>query len=281
MSEQIVELLLKKLSLAEPLATSEFRKNKEKFGIGFCAIDDLLPVNYANEIYEKFNPSSPAWRLMNSFRERKLTTKQYDEFDPILKKITFSFQDQRVISIIERITGIENQLPDNLFYAGGLSVMRNGDFLSPHIDNSHDQFQKVYRRLNLLYYVSPDWAPENGGNLELWDKQVSEPVVIASLFNRLVLMETHSTSWHSVSKVTKINGSRCCVSNYYFSEESPSPTKEQYYHITSFMARPEEPIKRVLCKMDNQLRSFLRVVKKQGFGKKDVYQKKVAYQKKV
>jgi hypothetical protein len=148
-------------------------------------------------------------------------------------------------------------------------MMGYGDFLDPHIDNSHDQFQKVYRRLNLLYYVTPNWRREYGGHLELWNKDVTERVTIESSFNRLVLMETHSLSWHSVSQVTQPEGRRCCVSNYYFSEESPK--KEHYYHITSFMARPEQPLKRVLCQIDNGLRSFLRVVKKGGFGKKDVY----------
>ena len=45
---------------------------------------------------------------------------------------------------------------------------RNG-FLNPHIDNSHDGDIRLYRALNLLYYVFPSWQRSNGGNLELWD----------------------------------------------------------------------------------------------------------------
>ncbi len=274
MREEIVEILLRKLLSIESSSSEEYRKNRAKIGIGFCSIDDLLPVSYAKDIYLKFDPSNPAWRMMDSFREKKLTTKKFDEFSPLLKEITFAFQDPKIIAVVERITGIKNQLPDSMLYAGGLSIMNEGHFLGPHIDNSHDQSQQLYRRLNLLYYVTPGWKVENGGSLELWDDNVEEQTVIPSLFNRLVLMETHKRSWHSVSKVKVKDANRCCVSNYYFSKESPSDTKEDYFHVTSFMARPEEPFKRILCTVDNNLRALARVVRKDGFGKKDLYQKK-------
>lgn len=148
--------------------------------------------------------------------------------------------------------------------------MRTGDFLDPHIDNSHDQNRENYRRLNLLYYVTPEWSGPDGGNLELWDQKVLKPVTIESRFNRLVLMETHHLSWHSVSEVKKPNAQRCCVSNYYFSKRSP--LDHEYYHVTSFMGRPENKLKRVLSRVDNQLRSFMRKVVPGGLGKKDLYQ---------
>jgi Rps23 Pro-64 3,4-dihydroxylase Tpa1-like proline 4-hydroxylase len=170
--------------------------------------------------------------------------------------------------LIEKITGIFNQRPDQSLYAGGLSLMKKGNFLNPHIDNSHDSERKYYRRLNLLYYVTPDWKKEFGGHLELWDNKVKKPVVIESFFNRLVIMETNSNSWHSVSPINN-NGKRCCVSNYYFSDQSPSG--KDYYHVTSFGARPEQKFLRILCSVDNFLRKNLRLVFKKGVGQVDVY----------
>ena len=98
-------------------------------------------------------------------------------------------------------------------------MMGADDFLNPHIDNSHDSKRETYRRLNLLYYITPDWSAENGGNLELWDKKVQNPKQIVSHFNRLVVMETNKKSWHSVEPVSVERG-RCCISNYYFSKQS-------------------------------------------------------------
>lgn len=272
MNENIIKHITSKLNELSPIAESEYKKNKSQYGIGFCFIDGLLPVEMALEIYRCLEPSHSAWRKMDSFRESKLTSKQFDQFAPLLKEVTFAFQDRRVIDCVEKITGIANQLPDSQLYAGGLSLMLKNDFLDPHIDNSHDQEQKSYRRLNLLYYVTPEWRPEYGGNLELWDKGVKHSVTIESAFNRLVLMETHRTSWHSVSTVVAEGKYRCCVSNYYFSKESP--TGETYHHVTSFMARPNQPWKRIFCKLDNRIRQTLRSIKPDGFGRKDLYVQK-------
>ncbi len=270
--ERLIALVTDRLKDRASGAKAEFAANQGSHGIGFCAIDGLLPEADAQAAYAAFALGNPVWRLMDTFRERKLTSKQFDCFDPILKQITFALQAPGVVSLIEEITGIQGQLPDPKLYAGGLSMMREGDFLDPHIDNSHDQFQQVYRRLNLLYYLTPGWSLEKGGNLELWDKRVQKQQTLVSAFNRLVLMETHSLSWHSVSRVVPDGSHRCCVSNYYFSKESP--TGSDYYHVTSFMARPGHSLRRSLCRIDNTFRSLARVIKKGGFGKVDIYRGK-------
>lgn len=271
--QTLIDLIKNKLEANLETLIAEYNKNKGILGIGFVAIDDLLPFEIASQLYEKFNLTNSAWREMSSFREKKLTSKDFNSFDKSLGEVTFAIQNHEVIKIIEKIVGMENLVGDDRLYAGGLSSMRQNDFLNPHIDNSHDADRKLYRRLNLLYYVTPDWNNEDGGHLELWDEKVIRNITIESRFNRLVLMEVHSTSWHSVSKVLNTKKSRCCVSNYYFSKESPSGS--DYFHITSFNGRPNETSKRIICKIDNFARSFARIIKKKGFGKLDVFISKV------
>lgn len=261
--------MLKKLEEARATASQEFLENRKKVGTAFVAIDDLLPAEEAYKIHQSFDSGNSAWREMKSFREKKLTTKQYDRFEPILGEVTFTFQEPEVLKIVEGITQVPNQIPDSQLYAGGLSMMRTGDFLDPHIDNSHDQTRQIYRRLNLLYYVTPDWKLEDGGHLELWDRPVKNKITIESRFNRLVLMETHNLSWHSVSPIKREGGLRKCVSNYYFSKESP--LGYDYFHVTSFNGRPEQQLKRAFCRVDNFVRSSLRNIKPTGFGKKDLF----------
>ena len=189
-------------------------------------------------------------------------------FSEILKDVTFALQDERVITIVENITGIKQLHGDSSLYAGGLSMMKKGHFLGPHIDNSHDQERESYRRLNILFYVTPKWNTESGGHLNLWDRKVINSKKIESRFNRLVVMETTPWSWHSVSEV-KGEGERCCVSNYFFS--SNSPTTEKSFHVTSFQALPNKKIMRLVCNIDNKMRLFVRYVKRSGFGRKDIY----------
>ena len=161
---------------------------------------------------------------------------------------------EEVIKAVGEITGKTGLLPDQTFYASGVSVMEKGDFLNPHLDNSHDGDQKVYRVLNILFYVGPNRDLESGGNLELWDEDVTERTTLVSKFNRLAVMETHQESWHSVSKVLS-EKPRLCISNYYFAEKSP--IEKDFSHVTTFKGYPEEKGKRFILSIDGFLRNML------------------------
>jgi Rps23 Pro-64 3,4-dihydroxylase Tpa1-like proline 4-hydroxylase len=214
---------------------SEKARLQEQFGspglISSAYIDDLLPAEMAAEIYARF-PTPERMMLKRSIKENKLTSAQMDSHDPLIEEAVFAFQDPRIVALIGEITGLMGVMPDPDLYAGGISVMAKGGYLRPHLDNSHDGRQGRYRVLNLLYYVTPQWREEYGGNLQLWDNgPLTTPRTIPSLFNRLVLMVTNKTSWHSVNEIVH-DGRRCCVSNYYFSRLSPE--QSDYFHATTF-----------------------------------------------
>jgi Rps23 Pro-64 3,4-dihydroxylase Tpa1-like proline 4-hydroxylase len=233
----------------------DLRKNWQQSGpIHHVVIDDLLPVDLANRIYAAF----PEGRLMGvrrSLRELKYIAAQMDGYDPLLEETVFAFQDLRVVDAFAHITNIHCVEPDEHLYAGGISMMEKGHFLNPHIDNSHDKERKRYRVLNLLYYVSPDWKSENGGNLEVWPGGISAAqTTIVSRFNRLVAMITNTTSWHSVSPVAAAER-RCCVSNYYFSEFPAD--KQDYYHVTSYRGRPQQKMRDLVLRADNAVKTVI------------------------
>lgn len=227
-------------------------------------IDELLSKDDVNKIYQAFPKNGKGFFDRNTFREKKKTSANLGDYEKILSEITYAFQNKKVVDLISKILNLDMVEPDPKLYAGGLSMMFKNDYLNPHIDNSHDIKRNRYRRLNLLYYVSPNWSYENGGNFELWDENKIKPVTIVSLQNRLVVMETNKSSWHSVSKVLSKNP-RCCVSNYYFSQISPDGSN--YFHVTSFTGRPGEHLKILLSGVDNLLRNFISKVFKIGRGK--------------
>jgi Rps23 Pro-64 3,4-dihydroxylase Tpa1-like proline 4-hydroxylase len=263
----LIELIVNRLEAAKTDLRDYFSRSIDDVGVRYCVLDDLLPTDIVQRIHAAF-PHVEDMRLMDSFRERKYTSKNFDKFAPLMGDITFAVQDPRVVRIVEEITGIKGQIPDSSLYAGGLSLMARGHFLGPHIDNSHEASRKYYRTLNLLYYVTPDWTLENGGNLELWDSSVRNNVTILSRFNRLVIMETNPWSWHSVNPI-QTDQLRCCVSNYYFSPASP--TGVEYFNVTSFSARPEQKALRAFTWADNKLRQIVRLVVPNGLGRKDHY----------
>ena len=251
------KLIDKKLQLREM-----YQSSQEK--IGFFFIDDLLPYEIAKSIYIQF-PNKDDMELKRSIREYKYIAAQMNNYNPILEEAIFAFQDEKIVSLIGEICEINSLHPDEHLYAGGISMMGAKQFLNPHLDNSHDKDRRMWRVLNLLYYVTPGWEEEYGGNLELWpnglrnDKQIQ----IHSKFNRLVVMATHNNSWHSVSPISEIVESvRCCVSNYYFSE---SPIrKSDLFHITSFRGRPDQKVKDFVLRLDAKIRMQIRKVFRKG-----------------
>lgn len=253
--EELANLILEKLEHSKKELTTEFRKPGR---INSCYIDNLLPETIAKEIYDAF-PEVEEMRLNKTLRENKRIAAQMDLYNPLLEEITFAFHDPRIVSVVEEITGLKQMTPDDKLYAGGISLMAFGNFLNPHLDNSHDNDRENYRVLNLLYYTTPEWQEEYGGNLELWDRGIkAKQRTILSKFNRLVLMVTNTSSIHSVSKVVKEEGKRCCVSNYYFSK-IPAEGNE-YFHVTSFYGRPDEPVKNLILRSDAMLRNLVRKV---------------------
>ncbi|WP_197413212.1 2OG-Fe(II) oxygenase [Pedobacter sp. Leaf176] len=255
----LADLIFQRLLDVEQTLKHQYESSKEE--IGYFYIDDLLPQEIATEIYNAF-PKPEDVKLKRSLREYKYIAAQMDKYNPLLEEIIYAFQDERIVGLISRICNLPEIYPDENLYAGGISMMGYQNYLNPHLDNSHDKDRNHWRVLNLLYYVTPQWEQDFGGNLEIWPDGIKkEQIVIHSKFNRLAVMATHQRSWHSVSPVTH-EGVRCCVSNYYF---SPTPLLESdTFHITSFRGRPEQKLRDIVLEGDNILRSGLRKIFKKG-----------------
>ncbi|GGC94171.1 hypothetical protein GCM10011508_21690 [Flavobacterium lutivivi] len=256
---QLADYILKSLSDNEEQLKNQFHNDISS--IRSFYLDDLLPEEITNQIHQVF-PKPEQMVLKRSIREDKYVAAQMNLYNPLLEEIIFAFQDERIVQKVGEICGIDNPIPDENLYAGGISMMGNGQFLNPHLDNSHDKDRNLWRVLNLLFYVTPNWEEEYGGNLELWPEGMNnKQITIHSKFNRLAVMETHNDSLHSVSPVV-FEGYRCCVSNYYFSDKPMR--KEDTFHVTSFRGRPENKLTDLVLRFDAQLRMMVRKIFKKG-----------------
>jgi Rps23 Pro-64 3,4-dihydroxylase Tpa1-like proline 4-hydroxylase len=250
------QLLARRLSDVLSARAADLQRQWAGSGpINHFVLDDVFPDEWAHAIRRAF-PRPEQMRLKRTLREVKCVGAQMDRYNPLLEEAVYAFQMLDVVRIVERITALDAVEPDEVLYAGGVSLMAPGHFLNPHVDNSHDQARERYRVLNLLYYVSPDWTDACGGNLELWPAGLTAPpVTVTSRFNRLVVMVTHQASWHSVSR-NLAHADRCCVSNYYYSKHPVGG--QPYFHVTSFRGRPEQRIRDFVLRGDFRLRTALR-----------------------
>lgn len=267
---QIADYVFERLKDNQDLLKNHFMKTGRQ--VGYFVLDDLLPEEIVHQVYNCF-PKVEETTRKKSLKEYKYVAAQMDKYHPLLEETIYAFQDSRVVQVISDICGYSNMQPDDHLYAGGISMMGKGNYLQPHLDNSHDKDRNLWRVLNLLYYVTPDWKLEYGGNLELWPDGLKEdPVVIASKYNRLVVMATHQTSWHSVNKV-EVDKIRACVSNYYFSETPIG--NEDFFHVTTFRGRPGQYLRNSILKLDSTLRMGIRKLFKKGIKENPhVYKKK-------
>ncbi len=260
MKNQLIDLLVQRLNKAKEQLKKDFSKQHPIKVARHFALDNVLPTDIAEKIYAQF-PKPNKMRLLKSSGELKLKYSHLKDISSLLQDVHYAIQDLQVVKIIEEITEIKNQVPDTSRCAGGISTLLKGHFINPHLDNSHNIEGKLYRTVNVLYYVSPHWELENGGNYELWDESVTNRIIVPNLFNRMVVMETNNTSWHAVNPVL-CNAPRCCIFNYYFSAHSP--LGEAYFHGPSstflhplFKPRPEQKIRRSLADIKQSIISCI------------------------
>lgn len=259
--ERLVELLVNKVSASKESLQEQWNNGNASVTRHFV-IDNFIPDELCHLVYEDYMALKDNFIVGNFlFKQNKKTFTNLNDVSRQTKNLYSAFHDKRFVKVIEKIVNIKNLDPDPTLYAGGLTMMNQEDYLNPHIDNSHDRNRQKYRRINILFYITPEWSLENGGNLELWNSDVSKSHCVVSKFNRLVIMETNNISWHSVSPV-KANASRCCLSTYYFTIQSPEDF--DYFHVTSFQGRPEQRFLRSISKFDNSMRRLVSKVLNRG-----------------
>lgn len=166
-------------------------------------IDNFLPEPFAEEILAQFPaPDAPAFaaRTIGNVQVGKfgsLNAKRFAHAPALIQNALLWLNSYAILYFLERLTGIENLLVDPYFKGGGLHQIVNGGKLDVHADFNFEPNLKLYRRLNLLLYFNKEWDASYGGNLELWDKDLSAcQRTIAPLFNRCVIFTTSSTSFH-------------------------------------------------------------------------------------
>lgn len=244
--KELVNIVVERLEAEKLSLTSDWESQTAIFA-KTIVLDDLLPEEFLKACFQKLE-SVAKWKISSDFRESKGVIQNIDQLGKKIVDILEVFHAPEIVSLIEQITQIKGLTCDRSLYAGGISRMVKNDFLNPHIDNSHNRDRTLYRRLNLLFYITPDLIEADGAKLQLWDETVQNCRVVPSQFNRLVIMETARHTWHSVSPVVG-NISRYCVSNYYFSKSCPELT--DYFNVTSFMGRPEQKFLRAFSFLDN------------------------------
>lgn len=127
------------------------------------------------------------------------------EFQPIhltsprLRSFLAEMNAEPMLRFVESLTGIPKLIADPYYAGGGLHETKRGGHLGVHADFNVHQGMNVLRRVNLLIYLNDDWAPEYGGNLELWSRDMRErKASVPPVLGNAVVFNTDLDSFHGV-----------------------------------------------------------------------------------
>ncbi len=202
-------------------------------------LDEFLDETAANALLDEFGVED-GWTYYNHYNERKMGLTAFDRMGPKTQEIIRELSSPRFLAFLSDLSGIDNLIADPALDGGGLHKILPGGYLNIHADfQSHTTQPEWSRQLNLLLYLNKDWESAWGGNLELWNENVSEMIQsFEPKFNRCVLFHTTATSMHGhPTPLTCPEGSsRNSLALYYFRDEGEA----QSLSPTNYRARPED-----------------------------------------
>lgn len=186
-------------------------------------------------------PGQINWQKFDNEREIKLASAREASFGPVTRLIFYHLNSMTFLQFLSEVTGIPNLISDPGFEGGGLHQIIPGGKLGVHADFNKHRDYGLDRRLNLLLYLNKDWLEEYGGNLELWDRNMSKcEARVAPLFNRVMVFGTTDFTYHGHPDPLQCpeGMTRKSMALYYFSNGRPA---EEVTGDHSTLFRPRNP----------------------------------------
>lgn len=169
-------------------------------------VPDVLPVEVARAIAAEFPPIADRhWLLEGPGMAKhsgdpnveKVSMSDERWFPPLIRHVMHEFNSATMVAFLATLTGMDRLIVDPSFGGCGLHSTGRGGRLMIHADSDRHPNPQLHQIFNMIYYATPDWQPEWGGGLELWDKTGKTLVkTVTPAFNSMVIFFTGSRSFH-------------------------------------------------------------------------------------
>src|SRR5919108_5036253 len=213
----------------------------------FVIIDNFLDPGFAEAVanaypsYELATQQGLTFKTVNEKKKVQITDSK--RFPEPVKKLSDALAAPSLLAELSYITGFPKLLADPALIGGGIHITGPGGRLDVHVDFNYFENTKLYRRANLIVYLNPHWEKSWGGQLQLWDRDVTRcEHEFEPRFNRCVIFETSDTGFHGVRPVSEeAPFPRQSFAVYYYTLEAPPAWAG--VHDSIFRARPDEKVK--------------------------------------
>lgn len=195
-------------SFVEPII--RLRQNWESFQTTYTlgqpyphlVIKDLFDSDVLDRIVAEFPTSGNRdWINWDIEHETKLTSRGIAGLSVFTQIFFFWLNSIEFLNELKKIVGINDLVPDPLFFGAGLHEMFQSGWLDVHADYIQHPTLPLSRRINLLIYLNREWNSNWGGDIQLWDRTNHQnKVSYPPNFNRTLIFPTTSQTLHGVPK---------------------------------------------------------------------------------
>jgi len=218
-------------------------------------IENFLPNKIAETLANEFpGPNEASWTVWgpgnvknsNDKNIEKIGTSDEENFNPFTRHFFSQLNSQNFLSFIKALTGRDNIICDPYYKGGGLHSTGKGGRLMVHTDSNRHPIRdkKLHQVINLILFLNKDWKEEYGGHLELWNSDASKSIVkILPIFNRCVIFETNSKSYHGqpIPLNCPDNRRRNSLAIYYYElNRAFDHNYNKYQHSTKWVGTTDE-----------------------------------------
>jgi hypothetical protein len=196
--------------------TSEF-KVAEPFP--HLVLEDFLNLtpDQMADVYP--GPGSPDWnKRLDFYQSGKMYCRDTDVLPPLISSMLYELSAPPFLRFLESVSGIAGLIPDPYYEGGGLHCSAPAGVLMPHTDSHYYEKLRLYRRINVLLYLNPEWEESFGGSLELWKKGARQPArLVVPKWGTCVIFRTDDRSVHGFSTPVAPGHWRRSLALYYYS----------------------------------------------------------------
>ena len=208
------------------------------------AIDNFLAPPAAENAHAEIVATEIPQEKTNYSTYLKYRQSERAKIGPAVGSVIDELNSGRFLDFLERLTGISELIVDPTLEGGGIHRIGTGGYLKIHTDFNFHRTGSLYRRLNILLYLNPEWDPAWGGAIELWEKDMSRRgAAYAPVWNRAVIFSTTDESYHGhPDPLTSPDGVfRNSIALYYYTRDLPAAGyKFDRSAMTNYPPRPGE-----------------------------------------